>query len=113
MFVQIISNRDLKNKTMIRQITLLVLLTTFTSVLSQNLNFINKADKLIARGGSASSKDQSDDIMYLTNGFSTDQPYTTEIEAYNFYEDLWYLYTPSTPTIAKRYGNFGQYNVLV
>ena len=90
---------------MIRKITLLVFLASFTSGFSQNLNFINKADKLIPRGGSASSKDQSNDIMYVTNGFSTDQPYTSEIEAYNFYEDLWYLYTPSTPTIAKRYGN--------
>jgi hypothetical protein len=90
---------------MIRKITLLVLLTTFTSSFSQNLNFINKPDKLIPRGGSASSKDQSNDIMYITNGFSTDQPYTSEIEAYNFYEDLWYFFTPLTPTIAKRYGN--------
>ncbi len=90
---------------MIRKITLLVLVASFTSAFSQNLNFINNADKSIARGGSSSSKDQSNDIVYVANGFSTDQTYTSEIEAYNFYEDLWYIYTPSTPTIAKRYGN--------
>lgn len=90
---------------MIRKMILMAIFASTASAFSQNLNFINKANKLIARGGSASSKDQSDDIMYVTNGFSTDQPYTSEIEVYNFYEDLWYNYTPSTPTIAKRYGN--------
>jgi Secretion system C-terminal sorting domain len=87
------------------KITLLVVLASFSTAFSQNLNFTNKPDKLIPRGGSASSKDQSNDIMYVVNGYSTDQQVTSEIEAFNFYEDLWYLYTPSIPTIAKKYPN--------
>lgn len=87
------------------KITLLVVLATFTTAFSQNLNFTNKPNKLISRGGSVSSKDQSNDIMYVVNGYSTDQQMTSEIEAYNFYEDLWYSYTPSPVTIAKKYPN--------
>lgn len=87
-----------------RIITPIILLLTL-SVVSQNLNYINKADKLIARSASASSKDISDDLVYIVNGFSTTNQYTSEIEVYNLYNDSWSLFTPSIPTIPKKFGN--------
>ncbi len=86
------------------KITLLLLISLITNVFSQNLNFINKADKLIARSGSSSAK-QFGGSIYISNGFSGSSAYSSEIEKYNPTTNAWTLFTTSTPSIAKQYGN--------
>jgi N-acetylneuraminic acid mutarotase len=87
-----------------KKITLLVLIVSITNAFSQNLNFINKADKLIARSGSSSAKQFGGNI-YISNGFSATSTFTSEIEKYNPSTNTWSLFTTSTPSIAKQYGN--------
>lgn len=87
-----------------KKITLLLFITTITTSFSQNLNFINKADKLIARSGSSSAKQFGGNI-YISNGFSANSLFTTEIEKYNPTTNTWTLFTTSTPSIPKQYGN--------
>ena len=87
------------------KITSIFLLLTILNVNSQNLNFVNKADKPISRSASASSKDSSDDLVYVANGFSTTNQFTSDIEIYNLYNDSWSLFTTSTPSIPKKFGN--------
>jgi hypothetical protein len=87
------------------KITLLLLITSIFNTVSQNLNFVNKTDKLIARSASANSKDSSDDIVYIANGFSTTNHFTSEIEIYNFYSNSCSLLSTSIPSIAKKFGN--------
>lgn len=87
-----------------KKITLLLFITTITTSFSQNLNFINKADKLIARSGSSSAKQFGGNI-YISNGFSANSLFTSEIEKYNPTTNIWSLFTTSTPSIAKQYGN--------
>lgn len=84
-----------------RKITLLVLMVC-VNAFSQNLNFTNKANKLIARGACSSSKD--DNYFYVANGYSSTGN-TTDVERYNPTTNTWSLVTTSIPTIAKRYGN--------
>jgi N-acetylneuraminic acid mutarotase len=86
------------------KISLLVVISCITNVFSQNLNFINKADKLIARSGSSSAK-QFGGNFYISNGFSATSAFTSEIEKYNPTTNVWTLFTTSTPSIAKQYGN--------
>lgn len=86
------------------KITLLLIITSITTAFSQNLNFINKADKLIARSGSSSAKQFGGNI-YISNGFSATSAFTSEIEKYNPTTNVWTLFTTSIPSIAKQYGN--------
>jgi N-acetylneuraminic acid mutarotase len=86
------------------KITLLLVISCITNVFSQNLNFINKADKLIARSGSSSAK-QFGGSFYISNGFSATSAFTSEIEKYNPTTNVWTLFTTSIPSIAKQYGN--------
>ncbi|MCX6171321.1 MAG: hypothetical protein NT048_00595 [Flavobacterium sp.] len=87
------------------KITFLLSIIIILNGFSQNLNFINKTDKLIARSASASSKDSSNDLVYIANGFSTTNQYTSEIEIYNFSTNSWSLLSSSTPSIPKKFGN--------
>jgi N-acetylneuraminic acid mutarotase len=86
------------------KITLLVVISCITNVFSQNLNFINKANKTIARSGSSSAK-QFGGNFYISNGFSATSAFTSEIEKYNPTTNVWTLFTTSIPSIAKQYGN--------
>ena len=88
-----------------KKITILLMLASINATFSQNLNFINKADKPISRAGSASSIDQANDNIYIVNGFSSTQQTTSEIEKYNLYENTWSLFPTSPSTISKKYGN--------
>jgi Secretion system C-terminal sorting domain len=85
--------------------TLLPLLLILMSSLSiaQTLNFDNKADMPTARGAFSSATYGTN--QYITNGFSTTQPYTSEIEKYDFLNNSWSTLATSPATIAKRYGN--------
>ncbi len=92
---------------MIKKITLLLLFTCISNTFSQNFNFINKADKLIARGGSSSAlvTGSGGGAIYISNGFSATTPITSDIEKYNSATNTWSLFSTTTPSIAKRYGN--------
>lgn len=85
--------------------TILLTLSFICNVISQNLNFINKKDKLIARSASSSSINSTGNVAYIANGFSTIDQYTSEIETYDFQTDNWSILTTSTPTIPKKFGN--------
>ena len=89
---------------MIKKITLLVFIVSITNAFSQNMNFIDKADKPIARSGSSSAKQFGGNI-YISNGFSANSSFTSEIEKYNVTNNTWSLFTTSIPSIAKQYGN--------
>ena len=90
-----------------KKITLLVFIASITTAFSQNLNFTNKADKLIARSGSSSAilTGSGGGTIYISNGFSATANFTSEIEKYNANTNTWSLFTTSIPSIAKRYGN--------
>ncbi len=88
-----------------KKITLLIFIISLSNVFSQNINFTNKTNKLIARGGASGAINEQKSYVYIANGFSATNAFTTEIERYNLVEDLWELYPTSIPTIAKRYGN--------
>src|SRR6218665_1748852 len=88
---------------MLKRFTFLLFLTGNATVFSQNLNFINKANMNVARGGSAAATDGTNE--YVVNGFSPGQYYTAEIEKYNFENDTWSNFSTNVPVIAKTYAN--------
>jgi len=88
---------------MLKRFTFLLFLTGSATVFSQNLNFINKANMNVARGGSAAATDGANE--YVVNGFSQGQYYTAEIEKYNFENDTWSTFSTNVPVIAKTYAN--------
>lgn len=71
--------------------------------ISQNLSFVSKADSPIARGGSSCAT--QDEFAYISNGFSSTNQFSTEIEKYNFSDDTWSIFDTSAPTIEKKFGN--------
>lgn len=71
--------------------------------LGQTLNFVNKATMPTARGAFSAATYGTNE--YITNGFSTTQAYTSEIEKYDFINDSWSTLATTPATIAKRYGN--------
>jgi hypothetical protein len=84
-------------------ITFLALSLSISTITAQTLNFVNKSDKPIAR--SASSLALDGDFVYVSNGFSATNPFTSEIEKYGVGNDTWSIVPTAVPTIAKRYGN--------
>jgi hypothetical protein len=97
-----------KNKTvflMIRKITLLAFIFSLSNASAQSITFTDKANCLTARGGAAAAMDEQKNHVYVANGFSATNGFTTEIERYNLVEDWWALFPTTTPTIAKRYGS--------
>ncbi len=86
-----------------KAITCLALTLSLSTITAQTLNFVNKTDKPIAR--SASSVALDGDFIYVSNGFSGTNQFTSEIETYIVNADTWSFLQTTTPTIAKRYGN--------
>jgi hypothetical protein len=86
-----------------KTIILLAFSINLSTVTAQTLNFVNNANKPIAR--SASSQAFDGDIAYISNGFSANSQFTSEIETYNVNADTWSFLQTTVPTIAKRYGN--------
>lgn len=70
---------------------------------AQTLHFSNKADMTTARGGFSADNDGT--FEYTANGFSPLQPFTSQIEKYDFANNSWSVLATSIPCIAKRYGN--------
>jgi Secretion system C-terminal sorting domain len=90
---------------MIRKITLLAFIFSLSNASAQSITFTDKANCLTARGGAAAAMDEQKNHVYVANGFSATNGFTTEIERYNLVEDWWALFPTTTPTIAKRYGS--------
>lgn len=86
-----------------RIFTLYLFLLASFSLSAQSLNFINKADMLTPRGGSSGAN--YDGFEYIANGFTGGNPFTSQIEKYNYANNTWSTFNTSIPTIAKRYGN--------
>ena len=89
---------------MYKKLTFLLIISGINAF-SQNLNFINKPDKPIARGGSSIVKSTGNRTFFISNGFSTTSQTTSEIERYSPETDMWSIFQTSVPTIAKVYGN--------
>jgi N-acetylneuraminic acid mutarotase len=66
---------------------------------STNLNFQDLAGMNLARGGFAYSSDN--DNIYVSNGFSKESQYTTEIEKYSVSNNTWTVFAQSL--VAKKY----------
>lgn len=79
--------------------------------IAQTLNFANKEGMPTARG--AFSASNYGGFEYVANGFSPAQPYTSQIEKYDFLQDSWSTLSTSQPTIAKRYGNSAIFNNIM
>lgn len=83
------------------------LLTICTLIVCQvtlaQMNFTNKADMPTARAGSSAAVYGG--FEYVANGFSPGQPYTSQIEKYDFLNNSWSTLATSPATIAKCYGN--------
>lgn len=88
---------------MLKHFTFLLLFAGISTVLSQSLNFVNNANMNVARSGSASATDGANE--YIINGFTASQSYTTEIEKYNYANDVWQSFPTGVPTVAKAYAN--------
>lgn len=87
-----------------KKILLIALLTISGQLtLAQTLSFVNKADMPTARAGFSGV--YYDNFEYVSNGFSATAAYTSEIEKYDFTNNVWSTLTTSIPTIGKRYGN--------
>ncbi len=86
-----------------KAITYLALTLSLSTIKAQTLNFVNNSDKPIAR--SASSEALDGDFVYISNGFSATNQFTSEIEKYVVGSDTWTIVSTAVPTIPKRYGN--------
>ena len=84
-----------------KTITLLTIVLSLSTLGAQTLNFINKANMPIARGGTASASDGVD--SYICNGFSPDLNFGRTINKYNFETDTWSVFPTSIG--GRRYGN--------
>ena len=69
----------------------------------QTLNFVNKANMPTARAGFSGAFYGG--YEYVANGFAPGEAYTSQIEKYDFQDNIWTTLTTSPATIAKRYGN--------
>ncbi len=90
---------------MIKKLLAVLFIVSASTLNAQTLTFTNKADMITPRAGFSSGNDGT--FQYIANGFAPLQPYTSQIEKYDFANNSWSTLTTSTPTIAKRYGNGG------
>lgn len=90
---------------MIKKLLAVLFLAAAGPLSAQTLTFTNKADMITPRAGFSSGNDGT--FQYIANGFSSLQPYTSQIEKYDFANNSWSTFGTSVPTIAKRYGNGG------
>ena len=68
---------------------------------AQKLNFKNLADMELARGAITSAADSN--FIYVSNGFSLSNRYTTEIERYDIKKNTWAVFAKSS--VAKRFAS--------